>query len=34
MARISVGRDGAAAAVQWMANRFAGISPPSDCAIK
>jgi acetyl esterase/lipase len=31
---LSVGRDSADAAVQWMANRFAGISPPSDCGIK
>jgi acetyl esterase/lipase len=28
---LSVGRDSADAAVQWMADRFAGDSPPSDC---
>jgi hypothetical protein len=27
----SAGRDSADAAVQWMADRFAGISPPNDC---
>jgi pimeloyl-ACP methyl ester carboxylesterase len=31
---LSVGRDSADAAVQWMADRFANISPPSDCATK
>jgi pimeloyl-ACP methyl ester carboxylesterase len=31
---LSVGRDTADAAVQWMADRFAGISPPSDCTSK
>ena len=31
---LSVGRDSADAAVQWMADRFANISPPSDCAAK
>jgi pimeloyl-ACP methyl ester carboxylesterase len=31
---LSVGRDSADAAVQWMADRFAGVSPPSDCAAK
>jgi acetyl esterase/lipase len=25
------GRDGAGAAVQWLADRFAGIFPPNDC---
>jgi acetyl esterase/lipase len=31
---LSVGRDSADAVVQWMADRFAGDSPPSDCATK
>jgi hypothetical protein len=31
---LSVGRDSADAAVQWMSDRFAGISPPSDCVTK
>jgi predicted esterase len=31
---LSVGRDSADDAVQWMADRFAGVSPPSDCASK
>jgi acetyl esterase/lipase len=31
---LSVGRDSANAAVQWMADRFAGISPPNDCVAK
>jgi pimeloyl-ACP methyl ester carboxylesterase len=31
---LSVGHDSADAAVQWMADRFANISPPSDCAAK
>jgi predicted esterase len=29
-----VGRDSADAAVQWRADRFANLSPPSDCATK
>jgi pimeloyl-ACP methyl ester carboxylesterase len=28
---LSVGRDSAGAVTQWMADRFAGVSPPSDC---
>jgi hypothetical protein len=31
---LSVGRDSADAAVQWMADRFAGHSSPSNCVTK